>query len=64
MDTIPDLRFNFPEGSSGGFPYVIKDYNGDGRVELAIIDPNLPYSEKQYGTFYFYNTKAIFDTIP
>ncbi len=66
IDTLPDLIFKAPEGASNNFGgiRILQDFNGDGRSELIIYDPNLPYSGKQYGTFYFYNTQAQFDTIP
>ncbi len=65
LDTIPNISFNAPEGATVlTNPVVLKDYNGDGREELVFYDGNLPYTEKQFGTFYFYNTGAVFDTIP
>jgi hypothetical protein len=66
IDTIPDLIFNPPLGVSNNFGggIVIKDFNGDGRSELVLYDPNIPYSGKQFGSFYFYNTGSTFDTIP
>jgi len=66
INTKPDLIFNMPEGASDniGSIYILNDFNGDGRQELVIYDPNLPKSDLQYGTLYFYNTESKFDTIP
>ncbi|NCS87496.1 MAG: hypothetical protein AUK34_01890 [Ignavibacteria bacterium CG2_30_36_16] len=64
IDSLPNLTFNPPPGIKGISPIILKDFNGDGRNELVLYDSNLPYSSKQYGTFYFYNTASQFDTIP
>jgi len=64
IDSIPSLTFNPPTSATGDVPQVLKDFNGDGKNELIIRDANLPFSTKQYGTLYFYNTKGQFDTIP
>jgi hypothetical protein len=56
-----------PEGASDniGSIYILNDFNGDGRQELVIYDPNLPKNIMlHYGTLYFYNTGSKFDTIP
>jgi hypothetical protein len=63
IDSIPNLTFNPPQGATGAVPQVLEDFNGDGRSELVIYDGNLPFSSKQYGTLYFYNTESQFDTI-
>jgi hypothetical protein len=65
FSVLPDLSFSPPPGAKtliGG--KVIKDFDGDGRSELLLFDPHLPYSNKQFGSFYFYNTESEFDTIP
>jgi hypothetical protein len=64
--SIPDLVFSPPPGAMNNFGLasVLKDFNGDGRNELAVYDPDSPYSKKQYGCLYFYNTGEVFDTIP
>jgi hypothetical protein len=67
INTIPDLTFSPPKGTFGfGQMKVLKDFNGDGKSELVIYDTNLPFSsqDKQFGINYFYNTGAVFDTIP
>jgi hypothetical protein len=65
INLSPDLIFNPPPGSTGfGIGRVLKDFNGDGRSELVLFDPNLPYSEQQMGSLYFYNAASTFDTIP
>lgn len=65
ISSSPDLIFNPPPGSSGfGQGNVLKDFNGDGRCELALFDAFLPYSSKHLGSLYFYNTGSTFDTIP
>ncbi|MDR3666186.1 MAG: T9SS type A sorting domain-containing protein [Ignavibacteriaceae bacterium] len=65
ISSTPDLIFSPPPGASGiGQGSVLKDFNGDGRSELVLFDSNLPYSEKQFGSLYFYNTGSTFDTIP
>jgi hypothetical protein len=66
IDTIPNLIFNPPPGASGGGLYVLHDFNGDGRSELVIYDPHLPFASvyANYGINYFYNTGTVFDTIP
>ncbi len=64
IETTPSLTFSIPEGARSAFPTVLKDFNGDGKNELVLYDAFLPNSKKQFGTFYFYNTKAEFDTIP
>ncbi|MBZ0182920.1 MAG: FG-GAP-like repeat-containing protein [Melioribacteraceae bacterium] len=64
IQTSPGLTFNPPKGATGAVPNALKDFNGDGKEELVLWDANLPYSKKQFGTLYFYNTKAEFDTIP
>lgn len=65
LDTIPDIIFNQPEGSYQPYKlFTLRDFNGDGRDEFIWYDHELPYSKKQYGTFYFYNTGSTFDTIP
>jgi hypothetical protein len=65
LDSIPDLIFNPPHPTSVfGQATVLKDFNGDGRSELVIYDADWPYRGKQFGCYYFYNTGAVFDTIP
>ena len=64
LDTIPNLQFYPTLGAIAAVPYVLNDFNGDGRNELVMYDSNLPFSNKQYGTLYFYNTENQFDTIP
>jgi hypothetical protein len=67
LDSIPDLVFSPPPGAIdnfGWFSTVLKDFNGDGRSELVVFDAFLPYSQKYFGIFYFYNTESVFDTIP
>jgi len=65
IDTIPNLIFHLPKGATGGLMHVLKDFNGDGRSELVIYDPSLPNQFRgQSGINYFYNTGAVFDTIP
>ena len=64
VDTFPNITFYPPPGAKSTLPQVLKDFNGDGKSELVIRDSNLPFSQKQYGTLYFYNTKTQFDTIP
>lgn len=64
IDTLPNFTFNPPSSAGGITLQVLRDFNGDGRSELVIYDPFLPYSQKHYGTFYFYNTEGQFDTIP
>lgn len=64
IETTPSLTFNIPEGARSAFPKVLKDFNGDGKEELVLWDPFLPNSKQPFGTLYFYNTKAEFDTIP
>ena len=66
IDSVPNVIFNAPPGASSifGIMHVLKDFNSDGKGELVVYDANLPFSKKQFGTLYFYNTKARFDTIP
>jgi len=67
LDTVPNLIYNPPQGSSNNFGqmHLLKDFNGDGRSELVIYDPYLPYELRTHsGCNYFYNTGAVFDTIP
>jgi hypothetical protein len=65
IDTIPDFIFNPPDGTkSFGSGTVLKDFNEDGRSELVVYDPELRFSNEQWGCFYFYNTGSEFDTIP
>ena len=68
LDTVPNLIYNPPQGSSNNFGqmHLLKDFNGDGRNELVFFDPHIPYStvNKFWGINYFYNTGAKFDTIP
>jgi hypothetical protein len=62
----PDLTFNAPgpKWNFGWFGKVLKDFDGDRRSELVLYDAELPNSNKQFGSFYFYNTGSVFDTIP
>ena len=64
LDTIPDVQFYPPARHGIGWRSAALDFNGDGRSEYAIYHPNLPFSGKQYGALYFYNTESQFDTIP
>ena len=64
LDTIPNIQFYPPAGHAIGWTSAVLDFNGDGRDEYTIYHPNLPFSSKQYGTLYFYNTENQFDTIP
>jgi hypothetical protein len=67
IDTIPNLICNAPKGATSvGDIYVLKDFNGDGRSEFVIYDASLPFESvrHQSGINYFYNTGAVFDTIP
>jgi hypothetical protein len=64
LDTIPDIQFYPPAGHGIGWTSAVLDFNGDERSEYTIYHPNLPFSSKQYGTLYFYNTESQFDTIP
>lgn len=59
----PDISFTGP-GFIGANAKILKDFDGDGRSEIVLYDPNLPNSDKQFGCFYFYNTGSVFDTIP
>ena len=67
INIIPDLVLNAPFGASDSFGQIkkLKDFNGDGRSEFVITDFSLPYEfRSQSGINYFYNTGAVFDTIP
>src|ERR1035437_5297649 len=66
LDTIPDLQFSGPPGSSywGWSLYTLEDFAGDGHSELVVFDPFLPNSNLPDGCFYFYKTYPQLDTIP
>ncbi len=69
LDTIPDFTFPPPAGASSiywGYPAMaIPDFDGDGYEDLMIPDFGTPYHPKIYnGTFYFYSTNPVLDTIP
>ena len=63
ISSQPDITFTAP-WRFGSLGKVLKDFNGDGRSELVLYDPNLPNTDKQFGCYYFYNTGSVFDTIP
>jgi len=66
IDTIPNITFRTLPGVFFTSATVIPDFNGDGKEEFVIFDPDLRYSPGgvQYGALYFYNTESVFDTIP
>ena len=71
LDSIPDQIVNQPvgEGASMGWASkvtLIKDFDGDGKEELACYDRSTRYSgNQQWGTFYFHNiSDGIIDSIP
>src|SRR5690606_1530290 len=64
FDTIPDISFGPIPGATFANTHVLNDFDGDGRSELVVYTPFLPYSDKQFGSYYFYNTGTFFDTIP
>ena len=69
IDTIPDFSIPAPAGANPiywGYPAMaIPDFDGDGYEDLMIPDFGTPYHPKIYnGTFYFYSTNPVLDTIP
>jgi hypothetical protein len=66
LDTIPNLQFSGPSGSSywGWSLFTLKDFAGDSHSELMVFDPFLSYSNLPNGCFYFYKTYPQLDTIP
>jgi hypothetical protein len=67
LDTIPDLEFSGPTGSSRGWGwpiYSLKNFTGDGHSELLVYDTNCPNSNLHNGCLYFYKTYPQLDTIP
>jgi hypothetical protein len=67
LDTVPDIHFQVPQGIGYNFGTmnVLKDFDGDGKSELMIYDPDYPFNGySQYGVFYIFKTNPVFDTIP